>query len=230
MANKSFEWFGTDTYEKFQSNLLEKKYAMKRNGWTDTNVFSYQFNNNGFRCSNFTTEPTIMFLGCSLTFGIGIPIENSWPQIVSASLGLHNANLAWPGSSNDTAFRTAYHFMPIVNPSMVVMLSPAVARFDLAVDDKMVFTFLPSNYPKEPDTETNNEYGLFYQTWMSSDANIELNRLKNILAIRQMCESKGIKFVHLLIEDIKPVDLARDLLHFGIQTNKNIADKFLKKI
>jgi hypothetical protein len=111
----------------------------------------------------------------------------------------------------------------------VVLLSPPVARFDLAVNDETVFTFLPSNFPKEKDTGP-NEYSNFYRTWMSSDANIELNRLKNILAIKQMCESKGTKFLHLLTEDIKPVDFARDLIHFGIQTNKNIADKFLSNL
>ena len=44
----------------------------------------YTVNKHGFRGDNFSTkDDAIMFLGCSFTFGIGVPDEDVWCRNVA---------------------------------------------------------------------------------------------------------------------------------------------------
>ena len=224
MSNKTVNWFGPDSLERYNHNRIHNSFVMKNNKWFDAQPFSYSFNNEGFRCGNFSSNPSVMFLGCSHTFGIGMPLEKSWPQLVANSLELENVNLSWPGTSNDTAFRTAYKYIDRIKPKIVILLSPAVARCDLVINDTEVITFHPSDEVQE----TSSEYKKFYESWMSSDANIEMNRLKNILAIKQLCELSDIKFISYNFEEVGFLDLARDLLHFGVNTHLSLSKQILK--
>jgi hypothetical protein len=169
-------------------------------------------------------------LGCSHSFGIGLPFEETWAVKVSRSLGLRCVNLAWPGSSNDTTFRTAYNYIKKINPEIVIFLSPAPARFDLVINDTSLITFLPADGKSPSDPDPDPAFCKFYETWVLSDSNILLNRIKNTLAIKQLCQENNIKFVSHRVEDIAPVDLARDLIHSGVKTNTNLANSILKKI
>ena len=49
----------------------------------------YKINEDGFRCESFTNQPEglrILFAGCSVTFGHGIPEPYTWPQLVYSEL------------------------------------------------------------------------------------------------------------------------------------------------
>lgn len=65
---------------------------LEKNNWIN-NSFTYSFNRDGFRCKEFTDGPNIMFLGCSLTVGIGIPESTRWTDIVADKLNLRCANI-----------------------------------------------------------------------------------------------------------------------------------------
>ena len=46
----------------------------------------YYYNNFGYRSSDWHAGSSILAVGCSNTFALGVPIEYSWPQILSTKI------------------------------------------------------------------------------------------------------------------------------------------------
>lgn len=218
-ANQTLKWLPMDTEELYLSNLKSNRELLEKYNWVGTTI-DYKFNSNGFRCSEFTDIPSIVFLGCSHTLGIGIPVENTWPYQVSQSLSLKCYNLAIGGSANDTSFRIAYNWVERIKPKLVVLCESHTDRVEILTDNEPV-VIMPAWVPPWAKS--------FYQHWVDND-NSKLNQLKNSLAIESLCTKLNIKFIKDNIYNLKTVDLARDLQHDGINTNYNYAKYILSKI
>ena len=85
LANRTVKWLPWDTEERYIENLKLNPQALENNGWINKE-FTYQFNSFAFRCEEFTNDPSILFLGCSHTVGVGLPIEHTWPTVVANKL------------------------------------------------------------------------------------------------------------------------------------------------
>jgi hypothetical protein len=220
-ANKTYSWFSTDTIEQYSYNIKNRRNDLIKFEWLNKQI-SYSINSLGFRGPEFNQAESIIFLGCSHTLGIGLKYEDTWPCLVSSSLNLQCINLATNGSSNDTAFRMAFHYVPEFKPKIVMLLSPAETRLEVIENNKSHrLTVHDDQLPFL------GKWKKFYQSWVSNNTNTFLNREKNILAIREICKQNSVKFLYLKDTDIEPLDLARDLKHFGKISNINLKEKFL---
>ena len=229
LANQSLDWLPMDTEERFNQHLKSHHHysALRENGWID-NPFKYTFNSHGFRCEEFSDKPNAVFLGCSFTAGIGLPIEATWASIVAKELGLANFNLGQGGGSGDACFRLFNHWHKILKPQYVFLLAPSKERTEIAVKGghlpQAMKQLTPHGYPKE--------YSSFYETWITNDSNTLCNNLKNILAIEMLCTRIGAKFVNLDLNTFMKLgvedDFARDLAHPGVKANQNTADYALR--
>jgi len=218
-ANKSLDWLPMDTKELYEKNLKEKYQLLKQHDWIDKS-FTYKFNSHGFRCNEFTDKPTIMFLGCSFTCGIGLPIEFIWPELLSKNLNMHCANLGIGGGSNDAAFRLCNGWIDIINPQLVILLPPPPDRLELL--NSTTINNLSLSWEQSTDS--------FLKEWIMDDNNSYFNNLKNKLAIQNICVTRNIKFLALEFGQMHSVDLARDLSHSGIKSNKIFAEHILTKL
>lgn len=213
------EWELFDTKERFLRNIKNNKDLIKINGWLE-NKITYEFNSAGFRSEEFLHDVnSIMFLGCSLTFGTGLPLEDIYAYRISKLLNMRYYNLALGASSNDTAFRLAYYYIPKLLPKIVFCLSPDPSRFELWDENDIHFFRLLSGADKQKD---------FYIKWLKHENNSFLNHKKNILAIENLCISNKIKFItynsfEIFSKDkwIKD-DYARDLQHPGKMTHLSV--------
>ena len=79
-ANKELLFFSTDTEKLFEYNIKNHNDQMCEFGW-DSAKFTYKFNSEGFRSEEFKSD-SILFLGCSITQGIGMPIDDIFPMLV----------------------------------------------------------------------------------------------------------------------------------------------------
>jgi hypothetical protein len=219
-SNKSIEWCPMDTKILYEKNIEEEYNLLKSNGWVNSN-FKYTFNSHGFRCEEFTDDPTIMFLGCSYTFGIGLPIENVWSTLVAKKLNMHCANLAIGGGASDTAFRLCYGWIDKIKPKIVIFLEPPSFRIEIVNNTKQ--TVINANYtgPYEP----------FIKDWVIDENNIYLNNQKNQLAIKSLCDTRNIKYLFLSFDDFSMIndDYARDLCHPGVKSHQLFANNVLEK-
>ena len=224
-ANKEIEWLPSDTMELFAENLKKQKSLLEKYNWISTKL-SYKFNSEGFRTEEFYNKKGgIMFLGCSYTFGIGLPLDKTFPHIVSDELKIHHFNLALPASSNDTAFRLADLWINRLEPGLVILLSPLPDRFELLCHE----------------TKSNEDVSRFITTmdqladnsdhlWIENEQNGLINRRKNKLAIQKICDDRGIRFLHDDSENLNVVDFARDLLHPGVESNRMFAKKLINQL
>jgi hypothetical protein len=233
-ANKTLDWLPMDTKELYEKNLKENYESLKQNNWIDKS-FTYKFNSHGFRCEEFTAEPTMMFLGCSFTCGTGLPIESIWPELVSKKLNMRCANLGQSGGSNDSSFRLCHGWIDIIKPQIVVLLNPPGIRLEII--DAVVMRHLYPTWIRN----TSTAYKDFLKDWIRDDNNNYFNKLKNSLAIENLCKERNIKFVFLEGEELTKIqidlskelgylDRARDLAHRGILSNKNFAEYALTKL
>lgn len=225
-ANNWQAWSGTDQKERFERHCLdpEKKNKLRLLGFLEPNCITYVFNHQGFRCDEFDDRPAGMALGCSFTEGVGIPLDDTWPAVLSGLVGQHIWNLGIGGGAMDTCFRMLDHYIDVLNPKFVVLCQPPAHRFEYVnrYNDARV---LIANHL---DTEI---YKTFGEEWMANDINTETNRRKNLLAMRLLCMEKNIPFFEFdsqvdLIRDSK----GRDLAHPGVESNHLFAHKIYKKI
>ena len=233
-ANKTLNWLPMDTKELYEKNIKENYNLLKIHNWID-NSFTYKFNSHGFRCNEFTSDPTIMFLGCSYTLGIGLPIETIWPEIVAKQLNLHCANLGIASGSADTAFRLCHGWIDIINPKILIFMLPAnISRIEFVTTE-----FVENDNLAWADQSTNEHRHIFLKEWSGiDDSNSIFNSLKNTLAIKHLCNIRNIKYIEIsafTLNDIPsvsfmPFDLARDLAHPGVGSNAHGAQIILSNI
>jgi hypothetical protein len=183
--NTTLEWWGSDNKNRFNENLKTKKSDLEKNGWLEKEI-TYSINSEGFRCPQFDNNDCVMFLGKSVSIGIGLEYERIYPTLVSKVLGLRCANLSIAGTSNDTSFRMALHWIGKLKPKILVFDSEAKDRVELLSMDS-VMNFVPSL----PDTHP------FYLTHLSAEENSVLNYKKNLLAIIKLCDINQTKFVEV---------------------------------
>lgn len=221
-ANTTQDWLVGDIEEFYLKNLKTKFDLLQSNGWIDYK-FNYKFNSYGFRCKEFTKNPTLMTLGCSMTVGIGLPVEHIWPELVAKNLNLECANLGIGGSSHDTAFRMCYGYIDIVKPKLVILMGPARPRFEV-IHDNNACNLTPVSVAINGDDS-------FFKT-MIHPQNEFFNFQKNYLAIKLMCMERNIKFLYYPTTEFVWVanDYARDLSHPGIKAHELTANKILKKL
>jgi hypothetical protein len=226
LATQELNWYGSDREEIYQQNLKTNLASLTRHKILDQTI-TYKFNNHGFRADEFESPgKNIMFVGCSHTLGVGVPYESTWAYTVSNSLKLKNYNLGLGGTSNDTAFRLAYHWIDQLNPEIVIFLSTERTRSELHtinndIEDLSVRYIDVGGFPDATP---------YMRHWFGNDINGDMNYLKNTMAIKQLCNDRNIKCLHREALTIHEVDKARDLQHFGIKTHRRIAAMFLSRL
>lgn len=148
--NSEFKWWPCD---------IEKNYDPENNAYGPNDI-TYKFNGNGFRCDSFDirSDKRILFLGCSHTNGIGLPLEHTWPHIllnyIKKETG-HNIpfwNLATGGTGLDTQTRMFYHYGLKLKPQLVFAYFPAYRRELYNADDRWLSPFNSSH----PETNFDN--------------------------------------------------------------------------
>ena len=219
--NTSVNWLNADSQKTYFHNWRNFHDQLEKNGWIKKSI-SYTFNSEGFRSEEFTQDDSILFLGCSITMGIGLPLEDIFPTKVSTALNLKCLNLGLAGTSSDTAFRLALHYLEKLRPKVVVLSTLFPARMEILNFDKVINLAPRWGYHSD-----------LYKEWLATEENVYLHEIKNMLAIKYLCETIGSKFIY--IDDIDTISnenntLARDLLHPGINFHKSLSDIILEKI
>jgi hypothetical protein len=210
-----------DTEELHQKLLKTRYNDLKVNGWIGKS-FTYQFNSQGFRCSEFSHAPTLMTLGCSFTVGVGVPLEDTWPSLVSKNLNMQCANLGQGGGSADTAFRLCHGYIDVIKPTIVVFMQPPNPRFEMLIGGMV---HMLSSYSPGPDKKN-------FERWARDEDNAFFNREKNTLAIQALCLQRGIKFISVDHSDLFNLSFskARDLAHPGVENHKLFSELLISKI
>ena len=97
--------------------------------WPESDVrmkVKYKTNSHGYRSDEFDLNQEILVLGCSQTFGQGMPQEFTWAKIFADSIGKSYANLAQPGDSAQAQVYKAFkYFEEFGHPQIIVASFPS---------------------------------------------------------------------------------------------------------
>lgn len=121
-------WYGLDTPET---------YVAEGNAYGPDDI-EYGLNDHGFRCDDFDQTLAIdrwpvLFAGCSITFGTGVRLEESYPALVTEKLrreGLSAPlwNIAHIDASPDSIARLLYLALPRLRPNALWIMFPPANR------------------------------------------------------------------------------------------------------
>ncbi len=127
----------------------------------------YENNSNGFRSKKELEKTPLLFAGCSVTYGVGVSIENIWATQVAKLLNLDHTNIGKSGASTGHIVNSIFKYVETYgNPEYLFCLFPDYKRFYVPVDDVFYAEKLnnknkvPTNIEKE-SSESNKK---FFQT------------------------------------------------------------------
>jgi hypothetical protein len=219
-AGKTLYWDTSDNKDAYLKNIQdpEKKKKLNDLGFLDADI-TYQFNSHGFRNTEFDHNIDILCFGCSFTMGTGVANQHTWPAQLEKITGMTVANLGHAGSSNDTVFRFANHYLKIIKPTVAIWQQTDMHRLELLDEQNSLSLNIMAN-----DTINPCAQDYFIKNWFGFPVNQQLNLLKNTLAFQQLCSLLNIKFIILPRENIHCDGRARDLMHPGAEEYKRVAN------
>ena len=97
----------------------------------------YKINSDGLRSDEFTSSHSgkhVLFAGCSVTFGDGLPLEYIWPYIVYREIGDKENisgyfNIARPGLTATEIINQIFKYIRLYgNPDVIITAFPDVMR------------------------------------------------------------------------------------------------------
>jgi hypothetical protein len=200
-----------DINRLFLNQMQENKFRhpnVSKEG-DDICEIEYKTNSLGYRDKEFDGKSDILALGCSMTYGQGLPQENIWIDVLSKKLNISFSNLASRGDSTiGQIIKAFYYFQKFGNPKIVVALFPCFRIPTPQVKDKMESVnnfrqkqFKYNNYmPKIEYTEIDDSRFIKYSKAPHDPANIISEDFVFfyekifIDMLRQYCKSNGIKF------------------------------------
>jgi hypothetical protein len=216
-------WSGTDSLERFELNCSRPGtfQRLKYLGWLDPNPITYNFNSDGFRDDNFDQQPAGLALGCSHTQGVGLYVDQCWPRQLQILLGQKIWNLGIGGAALDTCYRLLEYWVQKLNIKFVVCAVPDIARYE-------VFDANWSNIL--PTSSTTGLLAGYHKNYIAYKENSELNRRKNIRAMRNICDEHHIPVYFNFLETFGDARYARDLMHCGKDAHYKLAQEFFYQI
>ncbi len=139
-ANSTSLWLGSDS----EANYI-KNYSSVNSIYIG-NPIEYKFNEYGFRCDSFndTSELPILFVGCSLTEGVGVAVTDTWACKLLQRIRSHYQkhipywNIGFSGAGIDTNTSMLVDTIKIVKPKVIIMYVAPFQRRDLSLHSNEV--------------------------------------------------------------------------------------------
>lgn len=129
-------WMPSDTAAAWDANQSDRaaRTRIVASGWTRDSI-TYRYNNHGFRSDDDyhpgASHTGNIFLGCSITEGIGLNIEDTWAYRLCRLLGGEFYNLAQAATGIETQYRMLKAWAPALRPRAVFTLGAIGPRREI---------------------------------------------------------------------------------------------------
>lgn len=201
---------------------------------------TYKVNRLGIRTSGIdlvNDYVDTLMVGCSFTFGEGLPYEMTWPFLIAKKYNWSFENLGFPGSSISRITRILTTILPTKKPKRVIILFPAHGRQELFVDKDWIgpndtnntnfdtVTYFPGSEPEQPNL---HKFCQDYEQSLSSHIDL-VDMYKNFHIIKLLAASLGIELivsswdldVQAKLSDVFDESQIAAHFHYLAQDNKN---------
>lgn len=144
--------FEMNDYKKrslYLNSLGEEQKNFFQNSGIKHGIY-YEHNSLHYRSPEFKNNTDILFSGCSMTYGYGVPLEFTWPYIVSKKLNCSYANIALLSESVTSQVRRTFaYFKKYGHPKYLIALYPDFGRIELPTNNKQFITGLQDKVSKD---------------------------------------------------------------------------------
>ena len=222
----TFGLYGQDTEVVYKQNLQTQPITWL---YRDKSVI-YNRNSYGHRSKeiNQLNENFILFIGCSITVGSAVSLEDTFPHIVSKQLDIDYYNLAVEGAGPDLITYNIANWLNQIKkiPAAVVIQWPEIYR-----------TFRQNGNAIIPigPWSCKNDIGVHItkQQWADYEKQILTDYFDHCFFIYKMTvlavlKSYSVSVVE--IENFPVIDVGRDLKHPGINSHQQIANQVLLEL
>lgn len=195
-----------DTSILASHTLEEFKSAVNRKHWNLAQIapipdeykskISYIPNSFGFRDTEILEDVDICYYGCSITYGVGVPLESRYTNLIDNELNYTSNNFAVGGASLEDAAHLFITTSKFVKMKTAFFLLPEYLRttFPVQVDTDYRYFYIFPNYV-ESISKTSPHYDLakiYYQ--QPESVYIEKAR-NNLEIICNWAKTKNIKLI-----------------------------------
>lgn len=185
-TNQSLDFIFLDSKEQYSKNL-----NLLPKDWRFRDLkFNYRFNSSNLRMEKELIDVDdnfILFIGCSHTVGVGLPLEETYPYLTSKKLGIDYVNAGAPGASIKFTFLNLFYALKYFRrPKIIVVSWPSYGRYSLF---KNKAEFILPNYEIK-----NNKTKSLYQEMIYSDFLYDEANLYRKLTV-DLCEHFNIQLI-----------------------------------
>jgi len=232
---KPLKYWNSEGFEispfKFQlSNKINKSFRTSGSDHTGFNAYTY--NELGFRGDSIKKEGfKVMSLGCSITEGVGVNDDETWPhQLCKFIPNAVNLNFGMGGRSNDTICRCLISYYDLIKPDLVLIMYTFPHRREIYTEDGGIEPYMPNKVWNKL-SQTNEESIIQNSLDILQNDNEDLiNWYKNHILIKLFLESKNCNWLwdgnnlrtnytefnrFTLMDNFKIIDLGSDNIHPG---------------
>lgn len=184
-------YFTPSTYRFGMNNEKNKAFSIFPKIWNGVNII-YTHNELGFRGDSIQKKGfTIMSIGCSMTEGVGVSDNETWPyQFNNLIKNGVDFNLGMGTRSNDYICRALFTFYELLKPDLVLIMYTSLQRREVYTKDGSVEPFMPT-YQFGYTKETEDGKGIqTHLTELQNDNEDFINWYKNHQLIKLFLESK----------------------------------------
>jgi hypothetical protein len=187
IPNNSHDRLEPKRSHKFVNDILAPHSEIPRQ------EYNYSWNSDGLRSVEFSTKPSIVALGCSLTLGQGMPQDLRWSDLLSKKINRSIGNISYSGAAINkdvSSFLGMVHQYQYV-PEILICNFANFERFYFVDGSGSYMRDWYINYsPKKTKVTApwNYEEILPYE-W------VYYQNLDHIKMLEAFCESNGIKLI-----------------------------------
>ena len=236
------------------STMFEK---FKQYKWMDDdyNVLPliYYMDKHGFRKFHNSEKESIVVLGCSDTFGVGLHVDQTWAFKLGLLVGKPVWNLGIPGAAQELNYESLLRKLPEMNVTDVFWLIPDPARVNLIRYSKEEGNYqrvqvganrIPVELNKSKDY-TNQDY---FEDLRVSETKRFVDTQRNIDAVSNLCKRYSVRLhkvmnpfyidhkiinTYCLDDDdylkVTNWEKAYDQSHLGIPFHDSVSQYFFRK-
>lgn len=232
LNNCTVEWVISDTLEIYKTHL--KNLTLHDWYYRDKKI-DYFFNSTGHRSNDVAAvdlDNYIVTTGCSNTVGVGLELEKTYSYLLSNKLNCDYYNLGLGASGIDLVVHNLIIWLNVVKkqPKAIVIQWPDYTRCAVikGINSNIITRGI---WNRDPNTEA----------FLVNGIDINFFYSRKVFAERLLKTIVSCPIINFNIGDQTPfsnenniqgnvIDFARDLMHPGIESNKQFAETLYAEI
>lgn len=241
LKNNTSYWHSSDSEKSYINNC--KKFGNTWRYWNSADQIKYKTNFYGYRSIEFTdikNDDFFIVLGCSHSFGVGLPLEDTYSNLIACKIGIKYLNCSQGGGAANLIWTNSCLLIKNLKykPRFVICQWPEIMRVNIFKDQSFFVCNPPALEEKFQDESIPNLYkamlkeeSFFYNSTRSYFDSVNIMwSMFGVEVINISFDPIMTKLANISYYDHYKYPRARDNHHPGREFNQKICKDILSFI